>query len=84
MHGLLTVVILFVAAVAAQDPAREVRPGLGASLGFEGTHSGNMPQGWGGNPTDTIFVDSNVVHGGKWVRDLKVADGAGSFFMASV
>src|SRR5579872_4016502 len=39
-----------------------------------------MPGGWTGNPTETIFVDSEIVHGGRAsVRINRNADSAGNF-----
>jgi C-terminal processing protease CtpA/Prc len=35
-------------------------------LRFEMEHGGTSPRGWGGGPAGTIFVDGQVVHGGRW------------------
>jgi C-terminal processing protease CtpA/Prc len=35
-------------------------------LGFELRPHGTMPGGWTGGPADTIFVDDQVVHSGRW------------------
>jgi hypothetical protein len=42
------------------------RSELEAVLSFETDHSGNSPRGWGGGPPGTIFVDGEIVHGGRW------------------
>jgi hypothetical protein len=41
-------------------------PELEAILNFETEHSGASPRGWGGGPPGTIFVDGQIVHGGRW------------------
>ena len=35
-------------------------------LSFETAHTGTSPRGWGGGPAGTIFVDGEIVHGGRW------------------
>lgn len=42
------------------------RSGLAEILSFETEHVGGSPQGWGGGPPGTIFVDGKIVHGGRW------------------
>ena len=48
---------------------------LAAMLNFETDHIGTSPRGWGGGPAGTIFVDGDVVHGGRWSVRLE-RDGA--------
>jgi C-terminal processing protease CtpA/Prc len=48
-------------------PAKSTdRSGLAEILSFETEHAGGAPQGWGGGPPGTIFVDGKIVHGGRW------------------
>ena len=39
---------------------------LAPMLGFEMRPRANIPGGWTGGPTGTIFADSQVVHSGHW------------------
>src|SRR5215470_6143830 len=55
-----------------------VRATLEASLGFEDQQGGNHPVGWILNPPETIWLDSKVVHSGKWA--VRLARDAGSSF----
>jgi hypothetical protein len=52
------------------------RATLEASLGFEDQRGGEHPVGWGGNPPETVSLDSKVVHSGKWA--VRLARDAGS------
>lgn len=38
---------------------------LAGLLSFQSSSKGNIPQGWNGNPTGTISLDSKVLHNGK-------------------
>lgn len=51
--------------VQVQAQNAKLAADLPAILNFETEHSGTMPRGWGGGPTETIFVDHDVVHGGR-------------------
>jgi len=42
------------------------RATLEASLGFEDQQSSGHPAGWRLNPPEAIWLDSKVVHTGKW------------------
>ena len=33
--------------------------------------AGNMPGGWGGGPSGTIFIDDKIVHGGRWALRIE-------------
>ena len=39
---------------------------LEAKFSFEAAHRGTSPTGWGGGPDETIAVDGEIVHGGRW------------------
>ena len=58
-------VCMFVGASAAQTPLRTAGPELASIFNFEATPTGDMPQGWGGGPPGTIFVDRDFVHSGQ-------------------
>jgi hypothetical protein len=59
--------------------ARAQTPTLPVALGFEAPPSGSCPGGWFCG-AETIAVDSEVVHGGKWsVRIQRQADSQGPF-----
>ena len=55
------------------------RSDLEAKFSFEAEHRGTSPTGWGGGPPETIAVDSEIVHGGRWSvrleRDEKSPNG---------
>src|SRR5438105_1020568 len=54
---------------AAQTPQLPIiAPSM---LNFEMQHAGNIPTVWGGGPPGTIFVDSEIVHGGKSAARLE-------------
>src|SRR6185436_12575279 len=42
------------------------RQNLASILGFENGQAGVFPAGWGGSPVDTIFVDDQVFHSGRY------------------
>jgi hypothetical protein len=53
---------------------------LAQMLNFETAQTNTFPAGWGGGPTNTIFVDGKVVHGGRWsARIERGADSDGQF-----
>ena len=60
--------ILTCAALSPPSSSQNATPGseLDAMLRFEMEHGGTSPRGWGGGPAGTIFVDGQVVHGGRW------------------
>jgi hypothetical protein len=65
----VSIIVLAHLAVAAQDvqPATSSEGSeLAEILNFETAQTSTFPAGWGGGPTDTIFVDGKVVHGGRW------------------
>ena len=79
MNRLLAVVVL-VQAFQAQAPVARPGPELAAVLNFETDQMGTMPQGWGGGPPDTIAVDHDIVHGGRWsVRLARTASSGEQF-----
>ena len=51
--------------VQVQAQNAKLATDLPAILNFETEHAGTMPRGWGGGPPETIFVDHDVVHGGR-------------------
>src|SRR5262245_7383263 len=51
--------------VQVQAQNAKLATDLPAILNFETEHTGTMPRGWGGGPPETIFVDHDVVHGGR-------------------
>jgi peptidase S41-like protein len=64
--GSLLVLMLGFASFQPTPP----RPEL-AGLDFEAEHSGATPQGWNGGPPQTIAVDGQTVHGGKWALRIE-------------
>ena len=56
------------------------RSELEAMLSFEAEHGGTSPRGWGGGPPGTIFVDGEIVHGGRWSVRLERAATSPSAF----
>jgi hypothetical protein len=54
---------------AAQGP--QAAAITGPMLNFEMQHTGNIPTGWGGGPPGTIFVDTEIVHGGRSAARLE-------------
>lgn len=66
MKRLLLVFLLMPAVIHTQAPAAASGPELAAMLNFETEQTGKMPRGWGGGPPETIAVDGEVVHGGRW------------------
>jgi C-terminal processing protease CtpA/Prc len=61
LFGAICAALTLSAAPQAPQPAAIVP----AMLNFEMQHTGNFPTGWGGGPTGTIFVESEIVHGGS-------------------
>ena len=73
LGALLTIVALRPTASAPQSEFEKV-------LAFEASQQGNSPFGWGGGPSGTIFLDSEIVHGGDWsVRIERKAESQGGF-----
>jgi C-terminal processing protease CtpA/Prc len=54
--------------------------GLAEILSFETEHAGGSPNGWGGGPPGTIFVDGKVVHGGRWSARIERHTDSPSYF----
>jgi C-terminal processing protease CtpA/Prc len=52
--------------VPGQAQNANSRSELEATLSFETEHNGTSPRGWGGGPPGTIFLDGQIVHGGRW------------------
>jgi C-terminal processing protease CtpA/Prc len=80
MKRLLLALVFVPVLASAQAPI--VSPGreLALMFNFETEQTGKMPRGWGGVPPETIFLDSEVVHGGRWsVRLDRRAAGAEGF-----
>jgi len=71
MRRLLPALIFGAFAFQGQAQTANLDSELASVLSFETTHSGAMPQGWGGGPPETIFVDGEIVHGGKWAARLQ-------------
>ena len=61
----------------AQNQSASAGPELDSTLTFEATQNGTMPAGWGGGPPGTVFVDGDVVHGGRWAARLERAPDLG-------
>src|ERR1039458_7927923 len=60
--------LTFAAAVTlchAQDAS------LATILNFETEQTGKTPSGWRGGPEGTIFLDSEIVHGGHWAARIE-------------
>ena len=71
----LTAVTLSGAAQAPQAP-----PITASILNFEMPHAGSIPTGWGGSPVGTVFVDNEIVHGGRSAARLeRTAESANTF-----
>lgn len=60
----LSLALVFTPEALCQPAGRS--PELADILNFEATHSGTQPGGWGGGPTGTVFIDNQIVHGGRW------------------
>jgi C-terminal processing protease CtpA/Prc len=66
--------LLLLAAAALSHPIHAqnaTASELEAILKFETAHSGTFPGGWTGGPDGTIFVDGQIVHGGRWSARLE-------------
>src|SRR5690348_17009745 len=57
-------ILLALLTLNGQAPVNPARPELAAVLNFEIDQTGTTPQGWGGGPPGTTFVDRNTVHSG--------------------
>jgi hypothetical protein len=66
MKRLLLVLMLMPVVLQAQAPVVSAGPELAAMLNFETEQTGKMPRGWAGSPPETIAVDGEIVHGGRW------------------
>src|SRR5262249_36942197 len=55
-------VLLFLALALNSYSQTITRQNLETILGFENGRPGAYPAGWVGGPTDTIFIDDQVVH----------------------
>ena len=77
--SLVLVVHLFLigAVAVAQTPAQ---PALPALLGFEAPPNGACPGGWFCSVRETIAVDSEVFHGGKWSARIERQAGSAQQF----
>jgi hypothetical protein len=65
----------------AQSPIATAGPELASIFTFEIEQTGTMPQGWGGGPPGTIFVDETIVHAGR--RSARLERNAASSDMFS-
>src|SRR4051812_9984714 len=65
--------LAFVCVLTLQGQGQNVTSGaeLASILNFETPQTGTMPRGWGGGPPETIFVDGEIVHGGKSAARLE-------------
>jgi C-terminal processing protease CtpA/Prc len=82
-HFIATIWVAGLALLLSKPDARaqlSERATLEASLGFEDQQGGDHPIGWRPNPPETIWLDSKVVHSGKWA--VRLARDAGSSFSA--
>jgi C-terminal processing protease CtpA/Prc len=71
MRRIVFAVMYAALTVPAQAQNANPAPELKALLGFETEQGGTSPRGWGGGPPGTIFVDGEVVHGGRWSARLQ-------------
>src|SRR3989442_1741245 len=56
------------------------RQNVASILSFENGQPGAFPAGWAGGPTDTIFIDDQVVHSGKYAARIeRGASSSGTF-----
>jgi len=65
MKRFLIALLLAAPALQSQTTNSNPRSDLAAIFNFEAQHTGTTPQGWGGGPSGTIFVDGNIVHSGR-------------------
>ena len=72
------VLALMCVALACSGRAQNANSGseLAAMLNFEADSPGTSPRGWSGGPPETIFLDEEVVHGGR--RSLRLERNATS------
>ena len=73
---LLPILIPFI----CQAQSNVNRSELANILNFEAEQTGHTPHGWGGGPSETIYTDDKVVHGGKWAVRLQRDTASGSNF----
>src|SRR5262245_871014 len=71
MKRFLIALLLAAPAVQSQTPVSDSRSELASILNFESQHTATMPRGWSGGPPETIFVDGNIVHSGRWAVRLE-------------
>jgi C-terminal processing protease CtpA/Prc len=72
MKRFLLVLLLATAPVRqSQTPISNSGSDFASTLNFETQHTGTTPRGWGGGPPETIFVDGNIVHSGRWAVRLE-------------
>jgi C-terminal processing protease CtpA/Prc len=64
-------VLLYLALALNGDSQTITRQNLENILGFENGRPGAFPAGWGGNPTNTIFIDDQIVHSGKYAARIE-------------
>jgi C-terminal processing protease CtpA/Prc len=53
---------------------------LAAILNFETEQKGATPAGWNGWPAGTVFLDQEIVHGGKWAARMERTDSSSGDF----
>jgi len=75
------VMLAFASLCYAQTPTTPIdQPSLTKILGFENERSGDLPNGWFGNPPGTVFNDDKIIHSGQWsVRIERNAESSGGF-----
>jgi hypothetical protein len=70
----------------AQSGSVDSGPDLASILNFETEHPDAMPRGWSGGPPETISVDRQNPHTGRWsvrlARDAKSAENISSLTKA--
>jgi len=71
MKPFLFALLLAVPVLQSQTPVSNLGSDFASTLNFETQHTGTTPRGWGGGPPETIFVDGNIVHSGRWAVRLE-------------
>src|SRR5215468_1867364 len=71
MNRFLLALLLIAPVLRSQTPVENSSSDFAAMLNFEAQQRGTMPNGWGGGPPETIFMDEKIAHGGRWAVRLE-------------
>jgi C-terminal processing protease CtpA/Prc len=71
---------LLVYSQAVKPQPSLIRSELVGVLDFEADHKGDVPTGWDGSPPETVAVDGQTVHGGRWAVRIERTDSSPNAF----